>query len=100
MLCLDFPPQEVVRTKPSARECNLGEAGQCQTTVDDECACKVIVRLPNSNSTLDYQRAVQALVSMCGKRGSCSACPQLGVKTSWACLAPMGTKHCVPPNEP
>ena len=89
---------DVVNARKKARECQLGTAGQCTTTVDDECGCKVIVRTAGSSESNAYASAVAALVGACGKPAACSttACPQLGVMAGWACLVVSSETRCTP----
>lgn len=86
---------DVAQKRKKARECQSAGVGQCTTTVDDECGCKVIVTTAGSPFTNDYTAAVTKLLAQC--KPDCSApCPQLGLMTSWACLAPTGQFTCTP----
>ena len=88
----------VVVARKKARECQLGTAGQCTTTVDDECGCKVVITTAGAANTTAYTSAVSALVTSCGQPAACAstACPQIGLPASWACLAPDDDVHCRP----
>jgi len=87
---------DVVQTRKKARECQIGTAGQCTTTVDDECGCKVIVTFAGAPKTNDFVAAVSDLVTQCGKPPCTAPCPQLGLSTSWACLGSSGGFSCTP----
>jgi len=89
---------DVANARKKARECQLGTTGQCGTTVDDECGCKVIVRTAGSTESTAYAAAVASLVGTCGKPTACAttACPQLGVMASWACLVVSSETRCTP----
>jgi hypothetical protein len=82
--------------RKKARDCQIGTAGQCTTTVKDECGCDVIVTSAGSMSTSDFTAAVAALVGQCGKPPCVAACPQNGVPASWACLVVAGETRCTP----
>ena len=82
--------------RKKARDCQIGTAGQCTTTVDDECGCKVIVTFPGVANTNDYAAAVGDLLAKCGKPPCTAACPQLNLPSSWACLGSSGGFSCTP----
>jgi len=88
---------DVAQKRAKARECQIGTGGQCTTTVDDQCGCKVVVTFAGSSNTNDYTAAVSNLIAQCGKPACTAPCPQLGVPGSWACLASGGTSYtCTP----
>jgi hypothetical protein len=87
---------DVAQKRKKARDCQSAAMGQCTTTVDDECGCKVIVTTAGAPFTTDYTSAVSALLANCGKPACTASCPQLGLMTSWACLAPTGQFTCTP----
>jgi hypothetical protein len=81
-----------------ARECQIGQVGQCASTVNDACGCRVIVRAPVSPETAAYADGVAAFLAACGPPPAAScACPQLGVPGTWACLARDAGFACWPP---
>ena len=86
----------VAQKRTKARECQIGTVGQCTTTVDDECGCRVIVTFAGAANTNDYTAAVADLVARCGKPPCTAACPQLGLSTSWACLGSGSGFSCMP----
>ena len=86
---------DVAQKRKKARECQSAVTGQCTTTVDDECGCKVIVTFAGAPNTTAYTAAVAKLVAQCTP--DCSAtCPQLPLMMAWACLAPAGEFTCTP----
>lgn len=88
---------DLAARRAKARECQIGQGGQCSTTVDDECGCKVVVRTAGSTETTAYTDGVATFLATCGPPPAAScACPQLGLPASWACLAPGGTASCKP----
>ena len=87
---------DVAQKRKKARECQIGTAGQCTTTVDDECGCKVIVTFAGAANTNDYTAAVSSLLAQCGKPPCTAACPQLGLSMGWACLGSSGGFSCSP----
>ncbi len=86
---------DVALKKKKARECQIGTPGQCTSTVDDECACKVVVTLAAATATNDYKSAVSAYAAQCMPK-CVAACPQIGVPASWACLSNAGDVRCTP----
>ena len=88
--------EDVAKARSKAKECKLGTAGQCTTTVKDECDCDVVVRAAGSTENSAYANAVAALVGACGKPATCGSCKQLGVPASWACLVNGVPTECVP----
>jgi hypothetical protein len=81
---------DVANARAKAKECQIGTAGQCTTTVEDECACKVIVQYAGSAADSTYADAIAARIAAnatCGKPDCTHACPQLGLPGGWACLA-------------
>jgi hypothetical protein len=74
--------------KTKARACDGAQlTPQCTSTVDDECGCRVIVRLAGSPETRAYVDGIAAFVAACGKPPAASCtCPQLGVSGAWKCL--------------
>ena len=86
----------VTQKRKKARDCQIGTAGQCTTTVDDECGCKVIVTFAAAPDTMAYTKAVGDLVGQCGRPPCTAACPQLGLSTSWACLGSGAGFSCSP----
>lgn len=81
-----------------ARECQIGQSGQCTTTVDDECGCKVIVRTAASAESTTYTDAIAAYLASCGAPPAATcACAQLGLQANWACLAKDAAYACRPP---
>jgi hypothetical protein len=88
---------DVAAKKKKARECQFGAAGQCTTTVKDECDCDVIIRLQASTPTTDYTKAVSLYVASCGKPPAAQCtCPQLGLPSQWACLVAAPDTRCNP----
>jgi len=87
---------DVAQKRAKARECQIGTAGQCTTTVDDQCGCKVVVTFAGSANTNDYTAAVTNLIAQCGKPACTAPCPQLGLPQSWACLANGTSYTCQP----
>jgi hypothetical protein len=89
---------DVANARKKARECQFGMPGQCTTTADDECGCKLVIRSAGSPEATAYASAITALVGGCGKPTACAttACPQLGVPASWACLVVSGETRCSP----
>lgn len=87
---------DVAQKRAKARECQIGTFGQCTTTVDDQCGCKVIVTSADAGATSDYTAAVSNLVGQCGKPACTAPCPQLGLPMSWACLASGTSYTCQP----
>lgn len=85
---------DVVAKKPLARACQLGQSGQCTTTVKDECNCDVVVRFASDPNTDAYVAAIAAYRASCTP--SCQACPQLSPPASWACLQSGSVIACVP----
>jgi hypothetical protein len=94
----DVLAADVANARKKARECQIGTAGQCTTTVVDECGCKVVIRTAGSTEAAAYASAISALVAGCGKPAACAttACPQLGIPTSWACLVVASETRCTP----
>jgi hypothetical protein len=95
--CADLATK-VANAKNKARDCQFGTAGQCTTTVDDECGCKVVIRTAGSTDTNAYTAAIASLVGACGQPPACTttACPQLGSTASWACLVQSPNTRCLP----
>ena len=87
---------DVAKARAKAKECQLGTAGQCTTTVKDECDCDVVVRAASSVEDAAYATAIAALIVACGKPAACGACKQLGLPASWACLRPASVTECLP----
>jgi hypothetical protein len=87
---------EVARTKTKARECQLVVAGQCTTSVKDECECDVVVRFAGAVATTDYANAIGALRAACEKSLACKPCPQLPLMGSWKCLQQGLPVECYP----
>ncbi|MDB5215727.1 MAG: hypothetical protein JWO86_3654 [Myxococcaceae bacterium] len=87
---------DVTLKRKKARECQIGTAGQCTTTVKDECGCDVIVTSAGSTKTSDFTSAVMTFLSECEKPPCTAACPQNGVPASWACLVVAGDTRCTP----
>lgn len=89
---------DVVNARKKARECQIGTFGQCTTTVDDECGCKVVVTTAGSPNATAYTSAVSTLVTSCGQPAVCAttSCPQIGLPQSWACLSVAGDIRCTP----
>jgi hypothetical protein len=86
----------VTAKRKKARECQIGTMGQCTTTVNDECGCKVIVTFAGTPDTMAYTKAIGDLVAQCGKPPCTAACPQLGLSTGWACLGSGAGFSCSP----
>jgi hypothetical protein len=86
----------VAQKRTKARQCQLGAAGQCTTTVKDECGCDVVVTSAGATTTTDYSAAVSKLIADCGKPPCLAACPQNGVPGTWACLVVAGETRCSP----
>jgi hypothetical protein len=89
---------DVANARKKARECQIGMVGQCTTTADDECGCKVVIRTAGSPESAAYASAITALVDACGKPAACSttSCPQLISPASWACLVVSSETRCTP----
>ena len=87
---------DVAQKRAKARDCQLTTSGQCMTTVDDQCGCKVVVTFPNATATSDYTAAVANLITQCGKPACTTQCPQLVPQTSWGCLSSPGGVSCFP----
>ena len=79
----------VKTAKFRAKECTVGASGQCATTVQDECECPVVVKLPGANArNTAYADAIAALNAQCAAQvqAGCLPCPGLPAMASWACL--------------
>lgn len=87
---------KVIAARKKARECNIGTAGQCTTSVQDECRCPVPVTFAApADATQKYLDAIDAYETSCTP--DCSAqCRQLTPQGSWACLSQNDGVHCVP----
>ncbi len=69
------------QARAAAVACASGPSA-CETTVDDECGCPVVVGDGGGTATAAYQTAVQTYVNACGKPPTCNPCgpgPQLGL---------------------
>lgn len=84
----------VAAARTAARACQLGQAGQCTSTVKDECDCNVVVRLATDAKTDAFVAAVTAYRASCSP--SCAACPQEKPPATWACLQSGSLIECFP----
>jgi hypothetical protein len=74
--------------RAAAKACTLGEAGQCATSIEDECGCTSYVNQDGSA----FAAAVQA-VKAAGCTSTCGTC----LVSPGACLLNGGTQAvCVP----
>lgn len=94
--------EDVATARLKAKECAFGTAGQCTTTVKDECDCPVVVRASGSTQNTTYAKAIADLLAKCPKPKACdSLCPVLPAPASWACLVKPadagGGAECFPP---
>ncbi|MBS2016380.1 MAG: hypothetical protein JST00_26080 [Deltaproteobacteria bacterium] len=84
----------VTSARAAARSCQLGQAGQCTSTVKDECDCNVVVRLASDPKTDAFVAAVASYRVSCSP--SCAACPQEKPPATWACLQSGSVIECFP----